>query len=47
MGNDPVKKEHKEVKLESPDVKINHEKFHHFKYLEAEDLIQITTEVES
>ena len=32
MGNDPSKKENHEVKHESPDMKINHEKFQHFKY---------------
>lgn len=45
MGNGNSKKEHSETKQEQSDIRINHEKFSYFKYLEAEDLIQITTEV--
>ena len=47
MGTGSSKKEYHETKQEQNDIKINHEKFSHFRYLEAEDLIQITTEVES
>lgn len=43
MGNDPSKKDQQEPKHDNPDLKINHEKFQHFKYFEAEDLIQITS----